>query len=100
MRRGTTPTHVFEVPINIADIKELKITYCQENAIVLEKKLKDCKNTENKVNVTLTQEDTFLFREHIPANIQLRVLDVYGHVTSTDVASIPVLGCLDSEVLK
>ena len=100
MRRGTTPTHTFEVPFDISTIKELKITYCQDDAIILEKYLKDCENTENKVNVTLTQNDTFLFRAHVPVKIQLRVLVNDGTVYGTDVASVPVLVCLDGEVLK
>ena len=74
MYRGTTPTHIFNVPIDTSEIKEVKINYSQNDELVLSKRLADCKIEDGKIIVKLTQEDTFLFKCSSSVSIQLRVL--------------------------
>ena len=38
---GTTPTHIFRIPLLAADVAELRITYSQGGKVVLQKELKD-----------------------------------------------------------
>jgi hypothetical protein len=99
MRIGTTPTHEFTIPFDVSLVDKLKITYSQNGKEVLVKYAEDCKFDGNTVSVTLSQEDTFLFKECENALIQMRVKAKDGGVHGSDVGTIPVLRCLDREVL-
>ena len=71
MRRGTTPTHIFNTDLDLSAAEVIYITYQQ-----------DCKNFEltgdritrdiNKVIVTLTQGETLAFAEDQPVYVQIR----------------------------
>jgi hypothetical protein len=100
MIRGTTPTHEFNIPFNTSVIKEVKITYAQNNEAVVEKKTSDCKLVDQTISVTLTQEDTFKFDCKKPVEIQVRILTFNGDALSTVPQIVGVCKCLDNEVLK
>lgn len=100
MRRGTTPTHTFEIPISPDDIKEIEITYQQNRKNILQKYKSDCVLGENLVSVTLTQEETFLFSENEIVKIQIRFLDKYGNIYPTPVFRVSCEECLSEEVLS
>ena len=99
MRIGTTPTHTFEVELDTALIKEAKITYTQGDEIILEKRTDDCEITPGKLEVKLTQEETFKFDSTKFVCIQLRVLMVNDECLSTDLIMVSPDKCLDDEVL-
>lgn len=99
MRRGTTPTHTFEIGVHTDDLKELVITYKQNHRTVLEKRLSDCLCDGSTVSVTLTQEETFLFASGANVSIQIRVLTKGGNALASDVATVGVSNVLNSEVL-
>ncbi len=63
MRRGTTPTHVFELPEELVGIPftALWITYSQDGVTILEKSIEECKQDGQYVYITLTQDETLLF---------------------------------------
>lgn len=77
--RGATPTHYFTADIDLSDAVVLYITYNQFGATVLEKSLEDVviepvvsgNVTTSRIEVTLTQEDTLLFKEG-PVEMQIR----------------------------
>jgi hypothetical protein len=98
MRRGTTPIVKFELPFGTEVVKTAKITFMQNNKIILEKK-EECVVEGNSVSVTLTQEESFLFNSRFKASVQLRVVAQGDVVLSTDVQDLEVEECLDSEVL-
>lgn len=100
MRKGTTPTLTFKLPFDAEMIKNAKITLCQKNAIVLEKKLCDCKKTQDSIEIKLTQEETFLFDCNSIIEAQLRVVTVNGDALASDVFKMFVAQCLDEEVLE
>ena len=50
--RGTTPTHVFTIPINSDDLYSLKITYNQADRVVISKEWVAAKTMDN----TLTEK--------------------------------------------
>lgn len=100
MIRGSTVTHIFNIPLEANDIKELKITYAQGENIVFYKKKNDCTIADNTIALTLTQEDTFKLDSSQHVKIQLRVLTDKGVVMSSKVMTRSVEACLDSEVLK
>ena len=99
MIRGTTPTHMFMLPFEVALVKEIRILYAQKEKVLFTKETADCVMEGNMVSVTLTQEDTFKFdcKNHI--QIQLRVLTTDGQVLSTPIKYVDVGTCLDSEVI-
>ena len=99
---GTTPTHVFDgIPIDICPlIKEVKITYLQNNEEVLVKRTEDCVIENGRISTRLTQEDTFKFDWSKLVSIQLRVLTVNGDCFKSDPMMETAGRCLDKEVLS
>lgn len=61
--RGSTPTHVFNFPHSIDNVKEAFITYKQDGRVVLDKRLADAKvdKTAKTISLRLTQENTMAF---------------------------------------
>lgn len=100
MIRGSTVTHIFNIPLEASDIKNVKVTYSQDDAIVLYKKKKDCVISDNTIAVTLSQEDTFKFNSSKHVKIQLRILTDKNYVMSSKPMTVSVEACLDEEVLK
>lgn len=100
MIRGSTVTHIFNIPLEANDIKELKITYAQGDNIVFYKKKNECVVADNTIAVTLTQDDTFKLDSSQHVKIQLRILTDKGVVMSSKVITRSVEACLDNEVLK
>lgn len=99
MFRGTTPTHIFNVSIDTSTIKEVKITYAQNNEVVLVKRTKDCTIEEGKIKTTLSQEETFSFDCTSRVTIQVRVLTEDGSALISETIMRVVSECLDDEVL-
>lgn len=100
MIRGTTTTHIFNIPLEASDIKEVKITYMQGDNTILTKRKSDCTIADNTIAVTLSQEDTFKFDSSLLVKIQLRILTDKDHVMSSKIMTLGVGACLDNEVLK
>ena len=98
--RGSTPTHIFELPFDTELVKEVRITYAQNDIEVLCKETEDCTITEKEIIVDLTQEETFLFDINFLVQIQLEVLDIKGKVHQSDVITKSVKKCLNNEVLE
>lgn len=101
MRKGTTPTHVFEVPSAMAgNIRSVEITYSQKRQIVLQKDTYDCTISGNTISVTLTQLDTFKFIDDINVEIQVRVLDNADNAFASNIMCVSCDRCLSEEVLR
>ena len=99
MRRGSTPTHSFVLPMGEDDIKKVEITYCQDGKIVLQKGLYQSTIEGNVLSVTLSQADTFEFAENTSVEIQVRVLTNDDCVFVSNILCVPCDKCLSSEVL-
>jgi hypothetical protein len=99
MIRGTTPTHIFNIPFDTSLVDEVKITYAQDDIVLFSKTKDDCILEDNTVKVTLTQEDTFKFKHTKPVQIQIRILTVNGEAFASIVEKVGVSKCLDDEVL-
>lgn len=99
MIRGTTPTHTFNIPFDTSMVKEVKVIYAQNDAVVLEKNTVDCTLDAQSISVTLTQEDTFLFDCKKAVEIQIRVLTLGGEALTSVPKKVGVSKCLDDEVL-
>lgn len=99
MFKGSTPTHIFNVPIDTSIIKEVKITYSQRDKEILVKRMEDCTISEGAITTRLSQEDTFLFESNLIVTIQLRVLTLGGDALIAEPIMMAVGKCLDNEVL-
>lgn len=83
MIRGTTPTHTFGLPISKEDIKNITVTYKQDDRIIVEKGIDDVEIIGNKVKVTLTQQETLRFVAGIRAKAKIGVLGINGKKLSS-----------------
>lgn len=99
MRIGTTPTHVFTLPLDVDSISCLRLLYRQAGELILVKHTDECELSGNTVSVTLTQEETFKFQCKKPIDIQIRILDKEGKAFATKIVRITAEECLDCEVL-
>ena len=100
MFRATTPTHTFALPFNTGQLQEIRITYQQNGATVLQKTEADCTLTENEIKVVLTQQETLLFAPDERVSIQLRVMTTNGQVMASGIEKVFARACLDEEVLS
>lgn len=105
MRRGTTPTYEFEIvidgnPLDLALIDEIEVVFCQHGTAILKKTKNMCNFSGNVVSFTLTQEETFRFKENVTIEVQVRVLTKIETVPSSDIFKLDCDRCLSKEVLK
>lgn len=99
MRQGTTPTHTFSLPFETSSISKVRITYAQEDKIVLEKTEEDCKLDGATIIVKLSQEETLKFNENAFVKIQAKILSTDGNVLVSNKISLSVGDVLNKEVL-
>lgn len=99
MIRGTTPTHIFEIPIDSSLLKQVQITYAQGSTNLLVKTIEDCVLDGNSISVTLSQEETLMFSHKKDVEVQIRVLTKDGTAMATTVRQVDVGRVLNEEVL-
>lgn len=97
---GTTPTHVFNVDVDLREASEIWISYVQNRNLVLNKMLSDgIEVEEEKLTVTLTQEDTLRFRDSSPVKIQIRARFPDGSAIKSTVINTTSDECLKRGVI-
>lgn len=95
---GTTPLHEFELSIDTALLKEVKVIYSQNDAMIFCKRAKDCSFDGNFIRIKLTQEDTFLVDCRKMVQIQIRALTHSGDVlTNEEPIVVTAQKCLDTD---
>lgn len=100
MIRGTTPKHVFQLPISTHQISKVRIIYSQSKTIVLEKNETDCQLSGNEISLVLSQEETMKFKDYLDAKVQIRVLTISGESLASEVFIVSVGELLKDEVLS
>lgn len=109
MIRGTTPAHTFTFNnLDPSTFKVLNIYYAQQGVELLSKNKEDCvfssKETEDgtlyQASVTLTQEETLMFKPKYDVKVQLRVLTEDDRALATPEYEIPVQDVINDEVLE
>jgi hypothetical protein len=98
MIRGTTPTHTWVLPFDASLLKEVSITYMQNEEIIVKKTEEDCTMEGNKISITLTQEDTLKLEPKVRTTVQLKVMTQNKSVMATKPKSISVSDVQDKEV--
>lgn len=99
MIRATTPTHIFNLPIDPSRIKALRITYKQLFNVVLEKTEKDVTFGEASVFFKMSQQETLLFQSGYDVKFQMRVLLHDGTALASSIFERTVQEILNEEVL-
>ena len=100
MIQGTTPTHIFRLPIVTRDINQLRITYAQYGKTVLEVTEADVTMDVQDVKYRLSQEDSLQFKPQSKVEVQIKVLTADGNVMASPVMSLTVEKILNTEVLS
>ena len=109
MIRGITPTHTFTFNnLDPNTFKVLNIYYAQQGVELLSKNKEDCifstKETEDGIvylaSVTLTQEETKIFKAKYTVKVQLRVLTEDNRALATPEYEVPVWDVINDEVLE
>lgn len=96
MRRGTTPTHIFETDLDLTTASEIYLTYKQKGAakgkcckantdVVIQKELADMEVEVDKVTVHLSQEETLRFSPDGSIEIQFRVKFPDGSAVASNI---------------
>lgn len=99
--RGTTPKHEFELSYPQEFVKDVRVSYGQNNQSVLTKTLAECKLMGNVLSIDLTQEETFLFSPEKRVAIEIRVQLIDGAVIrNEEPIELRVLDTLNGEVFE
>lgn len=99
MKRASTPTHFFTLPISADLIKTFLLTYKQGGRIILEKRRDDMTINGNVWSVQLTQEEANLFEANVVASAQIRVLTITNEALPSNIMTFRIDPVLNDEVL-
>lgn len=99
MIRGTTPTHVFTLPIDVNTLEKIRVIYSQNGREIVTKTEGDCQLDGNKITVKLSQRETLGMKSTANVEIQLRVLTNGGDALASQIMSVTPVRCLSDEVL-
>ena len=100
MRRLTTPTHEFELDIDVDIIEKIYIDYAQNGKILVEKTINDVTFNQNCAIIEMTQEETKKFDAKIPiVDFQIRIIDKASHSIASDILHLSLEDVLNDEVL-
>lgn len=99
MKRASTPTHFFTLPISADLIKTFLLTYKQGGRIILEKRRGDMTINGNVWSVQLTQEEANLFEANVVASAQIRVLTITNEALPSNIMTFRIDPVLNDEVL-
>lgn len=99
MTRGTTPTHIFELPFDTCELTKIRILYAQNDELVLEKTEADCELEGSTIKVRLTQEETMKVEHLEMVQIQLHVLTSTDDSLVSSIHKVPAYQLLKDEVL-
>lgn len=85
MIRGTTPTLEFSLPFDTDLLAEAYMTLSQQGVVKVDKHLTECECRENKLSVTLSQEDTLKLDCACTVDIQIRARTLNGEALASDI---------------
>lgn len=88
--RGTTPTNIFNVNVDLTDAEDIIISYAQKGNVVINKFIEDIDITEEALITTLTQTETLKLDAAYNVEIQIRALFDDGTAIASDIISVDV----------
>jgi len=99
MRRGTTPTHTFKLPVNAEQINNIRALYGQQGQCLFKLEFDRFTLDGTKAQVELTQEETLKFKNGGAAEVQLRVLTTEKNSLVSEIHISTVGRLMEDEVL-
>lgn len=100
MIRGSTPTHIFNVPFDTGIIDALQIAYAQNDDVLFVVNKEDCLLDGSTIKLTLTQEQTLLFDCYKrTVQIQIKIKSLDKKVILSNQIIVPLEKCLYDEVI-
>lgn len=90
MRRGTTPTVTFTLPVDCENLEATDITFSNPGGAFISKSIDDIAKAGNKISVRLTQEETLAFRANSNVMIQCAIRVSNGTVMRSRIYEEPV----------
>lgn len=97
MRPTSTERHTLTFPIDLENVEGVKITYTQNEDIVIVKEKGDVTINGKKIIVTLSEAETKLFEPEIPVEIQAKIKRD-GQVIPTQIKRVAVKRMLNTDI--
>ena len=98
--QGTTPIHTFKLPFDTSIIKTVRIIYSQCGKKLFSREGDQVRRSENIIETTLTQEETFKIDPENIVEIQIRIIDNANNAANTRIMRVSAEKCLETEVLE
>ena len=95
----TTPTHTFKLPIELTSKAKIRLTYKQDDKIVITKKTEDFVLDGEIISCKLSQDETLSLDHNKKVKIQLHVLTEEGTALISPPWYKKVGECLAGEVI-
>lgn len=99
IRRGTTPTNVFEVNLDLTDAEEIWLTYEQMGSVLFRKEKEDLEIEPEEVRVTLSQEETLSLTPGEKVEIQFRARFADGTAVASNIIETCTKDVLEGGVI-
>lgn len=99
MIRGTTPTNVFAIDLDLTDADVVYITYKQGGETVIEKTKSNMTIDAEQITVELTQEETLRLRSPETVQIQIRARFSDGAAVASNIMTATVEQILKNGVI-
>lgn len=106
MIRGTTQVHTFFMPFDLSNIRDIYVTYVQNEQEIIEKSIEDINFEHQKkaISVELSQYDTLLFHPYtLPGSdivsIQIRLNTFDGRTMASHIMRTRVYDVLKQGVI-
>ena len=99
MIRGTTPTLEFIMPFDTSLLEEAFVTLSQNEEVILDKELEDCKCEARKLSVRLTQEETLKLNCDCKTEIQVRARTKEGDAVASQIITVDTKRILKDGVI-
>lgn len=97
--KGTTPTILYTLPIELNDVKNFSVTFSQGGEPIITKMKSDCEITDGKIIVRLSQEDTLKLQANKIVETQIKFLFSDGNVVPTKIKQLYAKRILDEQVI-
>lgn len=99
MRRGTTPTHKFKVPIDLRTADVVYMTYKQNGMTIVEKNKEEMTISEDEILIELSQSDTLGFFTANEVEIQCRARYPDEAAVASNIIRVPAKKILKEGVI-
>lgn len=99
MTRGTTPTNIIDVDIDLTGATDIYVTYVQNGHTIMEKTLGDMTVDEERLTIRLTQEETFVFDPKKKVAVQIRAKFADNTAVASNIMYVGVENILKNEVI-